>query len=344
MLLFFNAPETLRGRIVRTAPLDWTSETGAAWALPPAAIVSPLAATCVVVALAVGGLVALAVQRSRLTGTTLVAVWYWSVVCLVTIAGAELLIALAAGQPAASWVMPLRLLAATSSFCPTMALLGAKRPQDRGWQFIVVALWGVLSLPGFHWLLFGGVREMHPAQLGFFAILVGVGLVNGTGTRYWPASVLYAAGQALLLAPFVWIVAPWIDPTVGSCAGLASMIGGWWLMAIRWPPARSAHMGLDRVWFDFRDAFGAVWSLRVMERMNASAAMYAWPVRLTWNGFVPYASEQDEADGGPPVLQVPSAVEPSLRTLLRRFVSAEWIDERMNRDPSARQRAVAIET
>ncbi len=80
--------------------------------------------------------------------------------------------------------------------------------------------------------------------------------------------------------------------------------------------------GLDRVWLDFRDAFGAVWGLRVMERMNASAAMLGWPVTLSWQGFL--ANEPGAGN-----VETPQIVEDSLRTLLRRFVSPAWIDERL---------------
>ena len=98
-----------------------------------------------------------------------------------------------------------------------MALLGAKRPQDRGWQFIVAALWGILSLPSVHWLLFGGVREIHPAQLGFLAILVGVGVVNGAATRYWPSSLLYGGGQAALLAAYFDTSNDWLPGAEARC-------------------------------------------------------------------------------------------------------------------------------
>jgi hypothetical protein len=78
---------------------------------------------------------------------------------------------------------------------------------------------------------------------------------------------------------------------------------------------------LDRVWLDFRDAFGVVWSLRILERMNASATMYDWPVTLTWHGFEPRASATH--------VDTPSILEESFRTLLRRFVSPEWIEARL---------------
>ncbi|MGC4007234.1 MAG: hypothetical protein QM811_30535 [Pirellulales bacterium] len=38
-------------------------------------------------------------------------------------------------------------LAATSTLLPAMAILGAKRPQHVGWQWIVLALWATLVWP-----------------------------------------------------------------------------------------------------------------------------------------------------------------------------------------------------
>jgi hypothetical protein len=314
------------GSIVRVAPFDRIGDMADLPAMPWATALTPSSVASAVVVLLASGLAALVLRRSQLAGTTLVAVWVWSTASLLTIGLVELSIAVASAQTLHSWVMPLRLAAATSSFCPTMALLGAKRPQDRGWQFIVVALWGILSLPSLHWLLFGGVREIHPAQLGFFAILVGVGLINGAGTRFWPANVLYGAGQGALLAPFFWVTSPWFVGALGPLVGLALIVASWWLLTAHLRRARPAAVPLDRVWIDFRDAFGAVWGLRVMERINASATMYGWPVGLTWNGFAPRG---DVADDAPDVIEVPPAVEESLRTLLRRFVSPEWIDRRL---------------
>src|SRR4051794_207498 len=106
------------------------------------------------------GLLFLWLQRRAVAGTTLTAPWWWSVVSLLALALAEFVTAFwkSDSDPSAA---ALRFIAATSTFCPLMALLGAKRPQDRGWQFIVFSLWVVLALPGLEWLLFGGVQELH---------------------------------------------------------------------------------------------------------------------------------------------------------------------------------------
>ncbi|REK15829.1 MAG: hypothetical protein DWQ37_08405 [Planctomycetota bacterium] len=264
-------------------------------------------------------LIALGAQLRRrpwLTGTTLVAPWWWSLVALAALVGSEVLIALAE-DPAPEWSAPLRLAAAMSTFLPAMALLGAKRPQDRGWQLIVLSLWGILALPSIEWMLFGGQTELHPARFWFLVILIFVGATNGLGTRHWPTSFAYCVGQILLLTslfsspPLAW----------GPLAGIAAIVVAWLLETLRWRRDARANLPLNRVWLDFRDAFGVVWALRIMERMNASTRMYHWPVALGWTGF--HAVEGDA------VTDIPPAVEESLRTLLRRFVSPEWIDARL---------------
>jgi hypothetical protein len=275
------------------------------------------------------GWAALWTVRRSLTGTTLVAVWWWCLAALVALGGSELAIALAAGEPTPGWVAPLRLMAATGTLTPIIGLFGAKRPQDRGWQFIVLALWAILSLPSLKWLLFGGEQEMHAAQLAFLGVLIGAGAVNGLVTRRWLSSLLYCGGQLALFAPYFPPTRELLAPGAAATFGMALVVLAWWLWAADLPRGRVATDPLSRVWLDFRDDFGAVWGLRVMERMNASSTMYGWPLVLSWSGFVP---RDDVAD----VFEAPPALEDSLRTLLRRFVSREWIDERM-----ASQRALA---
>lgn len=254
----------------------------------------------------------------RIRGTTLVAPWIWGSISLGTLTAVEIAIALV-GEPPPAWAPAARYAAAMSTFTPIMALLGAKRPQDRGWQWIVLTLWAILCQPAGEWLLFGGMAEIHPARFWFQMILVVVGATNGIGTRNWLASGLYCAGQVLLLLPFHSA-----DPPIAAGSAAFWGLAGIFLSAASVTAAGisppQGQRSLDRVWLDFRDEFGVVWALRIVERVNASAKMYDWPVQLTWHGFGPRESTQTE---------IPPLVEESFRTLLRRFVSAEWIDQRL---------------
>jgi hypothetical protein len=80
---------------------------------------------------------------------------------------------------------------------------------------------------------------------------------------------------------------------------------------------------MNLVWCDFRDGFGAVWTLRVAQRVNESATRHQWPVTLDWQGFI-------DRHSGQPAEELPAEVVENLRTLLRRFVSNEWIDKRLD--------------
>ncbi len=268
------------------------------------------------------GLLALAWRRPQLSGTTLAAPWAWSVVSLVTVAVTELLIGLDSRLAANGWSAPLRFIAAISTFCPIMALLGAKRPQNRAWQFIVLSLWAVLGLPGFEGLLFGEVYEIHPARSWFLVILVGIGLLNGIATRYWPSSVLFCAGQLALIAPYLPPTQALLSAAAAPLWGLGFLTASWGLLALDWPRPRRTDTPWDRAWLDFRDAYGAVWSLRVAERINASAAACQSPMVLGWRGF-------RGRDASSPVSELPQPAADTLRALLPRFVSRQWIDSRL---------------
>jgi hypothetical protein len=271
--------------------------------------------------LAAAGLAALAARKPSLRGTTLVAAWYWSVVSLSSVALCEIAIGLN-GSPSAAWIVPLRFAAAMTTFCPIMAVLGAKRPQDRPWQFIVLSLWIILSLPSVEWLLFGGVQEIHPARFWFLVVLTLVGAINGVATRFWLSSLLVSLGQMALVAPYLPATQPLFPGPTGPLAGLLAVVAAWSLLALGTPRPRRSATAADRVWLDFRDAFGTVWAVRVAERINASASMVHWPVTLAWRGFQTRADHRRAEE-------IPAAVIDSLRTLLRRFVSPGWLDARL---------------
>jgi hypothetical protein len=72
---------------------------------------------------------------------------------------------------------------------------------------------------------------------------------------------------------------------------------------------------MDRAWLSFRDRFGLVWSQRLREQFNRSAANSGWPVMLTWKGLraVPGASDQARPDD--------ELLMETIRALMKRFMS-----------------------
>lgn len=261
----------------------------------------------------------------RQWGTTLIGPCLWTLLACWSIAGVEILLLFSSPNGAP----PLRYAAALSVFCPPLAVMGAKRPQQRPWQFVVLSLWVVLSLPALEVLLMHPGRPLDAGGLRAWLLpaLILLGLANQLGTRYWPSAVLAAAAQVAVLLPFfpvlgiaggVWSVA----------AGLALLDFSLALVLLGIPRRTVARTGLDRLWFDFRDAYGVLWSLRVAERFNATAQTSRWQVRLQWEGLVFSPGDQDAK-------RLPADVERlvlrNFKSLLRRFVSTSWIDSRLGK-------------
>lgn len=280
-----------------------------------------------VLAAALAALSGLVRRGRQLRGTTLLAPCGWTLAALAMLVLSQLI---AAGQVAeANWVQHVRYLAGCATFCPLMAVLGAKRPQDRAWQFVVLSLYIVLALPALQqWLARPFANfELHSAWQWFVCILIAVGLFNSLPTRYWPSALLAAAGQGSLLWP--WLPLQDFRSQLTEPAELASLGAMFWCLSVAlwaWdlPRRRSTPSPADRVWLDFRDLLGAMWSLRVMERINAAGTQLNWPLRLRWGGWTGKPHAADET------IEMPPAMLRSWRMLLRRFVSPEWIDRRLS--------------
>lgn len=299
---------------------------------------SPLASISAGRLLLLGGLalaatLALARIFPRTRGTTLAAPWWWSVASVATLLSVE---AWLGAADAEDWHTHVRYAAATSTFWPLMALLGAKRPQDRGWQFIVLSLGGVVLLPAGEGLLYspGTPFVLPPAWSVFVVGLAGLGFFNGLPTRRWLATLFTAAGRVLLLAPAI----RWTSELTASVQdaptwGLGCIVAGWACDALIGPRC-SAARDIDRVWLDFRDAFGLLWGLRVADRFNAAARQLQWGARLRWSGLDRESPDAERADAE--VREAPrdlapetaAAIRQNLEMLLRRFVSQEWFDRR----------------
>ena len=280
------------------------------------------------VSLAGFGIAIAVAQRGILRDTTLTVPWIWLLASLATLASVEWGALLA--EPEAVWVEPLRFTAVTTTFCPLMALLGAKRPQDRGWQLVVFAFWIMLALPAGETLLLrpGQSIEVRGIRAGFLLLLLLLGLTNTGVTRFWLAAALFSAGQAVLLSEFVPLMSIWDGDRIvdrATPAGLGLIVTG--LAAAALLPKRSAsHRPLDRLWLDFRDMFGLLWGLRLAERVNAVAQEHQWPFRLRWRGFLNLEGQSLDDELTPDAGRV---LRQTLENLLRRFVSQTWIAARL---------------
>jgi hypothetical protein len=273
------------------------------------------------------GLAVLLSGRRAIGQTTLLAGWWWTLAALMAWSLVELAAAVASPAAGKAWLPPLRLAAIALSFCPVVALIGAKRPQHAAWNFVVLSLWGIVALPAAEaFFLNRGQRlEMGDARGWFLWILILLTPINLVPTRYWLASLLVAAGQILALSPHLPLLRRAIHSSaelLGLLLCVAALATAW----LFWRSERSPTNAYDRLWLDFRDSFGLFWGLRVQERINAAAQQYGWDLELTWSGF-------RQRNGCAPLTAIDATIEPALRTtfkgLLRRFVSNAWIAQRL---------------
>jgi hypothetical protein len=270
------------------------------------------------VALVLAALLLAAVARLRpLTrGTTLLAPWWWAVAVAITVNAAVIW---NASQPASDLTPWVRYLAGATLLAPPMAVLGAKRPQDGAWQWVVLSLVTLAILPAAHQWLFhpGSELRLEPAWQWFVLVIAAVGVGNYLITARALAAALVGVGMYCFLGEqipgFLRFEVPERD-----VVGLAALAAG--ALLARRLPGRDGLAPHDRLWRDFRDDFGAAWALRSAERFNAAAAQAGWGTTLAWGGF---GLHEGQAELTPAEAQC-------FDNLLRRFVDPEWIAIRVD--------------
>lgn len=275
------------------------------------------------------GLVALMEKTTR--ETTLRLPWRWlvlSVVGLMATSWLELF-----GVLSAPDLARIRFVAVMTTFCPIVALFGAKRPQVRAWPWIVLSLWVVLILPAIETSLLRRDRQpdLSGLRLGFVWILWILGWGNYVATRNVAAALFTAVAQGLLL---------WSCTTDGEGFPIplshVPPVCGLLAAALFWLPTKPgvATSIEDRWWRRFRDAYGAAWAIRVAERVNAAGRKRSWPFRIGWQGVAataalssPSAPSETSPSGTPPSTDVALAKEfrRGFRMVLRSFVSDAWL-------------------
>ena len=264
----------------------------------------------------------------RLEQTTLTTSWRWATASITACTGAWILDGLLQTL-SDEWARLMWLANAILLLCPAIAVLGARRPGSRAWNwFVLVPLAAVLGWPALTIWGSGGKPGMlqleGPALIGF--VLAGVmGIGNYLGTRYRGAALLVGCAEILILLPLTsFQIAGVADPWWLRLAGMAALAIA--VLIARRAADQDARfpLGVDRVWSEFRDTFGIVWAQRVQERVNARSIECGWPVRLAGDRF------QWETGRSPPAAQeARTEVEQTLRWLLRRFVNESWLDSRL---------------
>jgi hypothetical protein len=293
-----------------------------------AIVLEPARAPLVLIALLLVSARPLFAAWQAVRGTALRPALVWAFLALglaviaQTIALAE---PLARGRPLTerfTYLSVLTLLAALGS------VLNARTPGGKAWAGLMALLIVVLLIP---WLedqtRLRRASALAQLQLDapwsiFYGLLVVVAVTNYLPTRFGLAAltltVLFVL-EYLALSPLGWpparraVIWSW----VAWVLGLSVWIARW--NAHRGPAASSS---CEKLWFWFRDNWGVVWALRVLERFNRAAEVSRWPVRLTWFGLMPVTGQ--EGAGAPPS---PDETDATFRNLMKRFADSWRLDE-----------------
>ncbi|WP_254507773.1 hypothetical protein [Anatilimnocola floriformis] len=290
---------------------------------------NPATVTLTLTATLLAGVILLRYYR-RAVETMLFIPWAWAVGTFAVVAAANIFGEFAEQNRFGLFLGnygALHFVAASGTLCPFVALIGAKRPQHSAWSFVVLALWGMIALPAAEVLLLnpGQDLEFNSIRSWFLLALILGGMCNFLLTRYFLGSFLLGMGQLFWLGR--WL--PWsFQPYLASreWAGLfcvsTAVIAAWWVSR---SPTRAPN-DYDRLWFDFRDTFGLFWSLRLIERVNDAARQAGWDFDLGWGGFRTKSSFEPLGKLEP---ETAEALRNCLQGSLRRFVSNEWMAERL---------------
>lgn len=206
-----------------------------------------------------------------------------------------------------------RYVALSVTGCAAVSILGARRPGAGPWNFVVAGLLAVLLLPFAESWVTGNLFVLDTARALFMSAVLAVGIVNYLPTRFAGAALLLALGCtleiAILTAPSHGVSVWFLNQPGLALWPCLIPLAAYSLACSRVAPAAE----FDRLWLDFRDRFGFVWSQRLREQFNNSARHAGWPVILRWQGLrllpgsaLPESAVQDE-------------ILDTLRALMKRF-------------------------
>ncbi|MBC18851.1 MAG: hypothetical protein CMJ74_01155 [Planctomycetaceae bacterium] len=279
--------------------------------------------------LGMGLFAALAAMRYRVEQTTLVGPWMWTNIAAGSVVSTSLLIKIVP----ADFATLLSYLAVTATLCPMVALLGAKRPQNRAWQWIVAALWLIFFLPAFTAVILRHtVLQLGGIWTGLIVILVLLPIGNYLSTRYVVSVLLTAAAQIILLldcgaitpavSPLWAIENGWFSPnTVALTLFLLATITALTLTPKQIQTSDQADRTTE-LWREFSQRYGMLWSRRVADRAEKLLKQAGFSLQLGTDAFYLTANRQPI-----PAEELPEKATATLRNLLLRFVSQSWMTD-----------------
>lgn len=268
--------------------------------------------------------VGLAFQKAR--GTSLQGAILWGAMTLVL---ASISQAVAISEPASTG-RPISgqfiYLATLTGLASAISVLNARRPGSGAWAILMGILVLVFLLP---WLEGGGLARTEGGWIRlrltapwtiFYGLLVLAGVTNFLATRYFWGALIFGIGliamdfglvRTDLEKPLRGMIWEFVALAYGTSVWVTTMAGS----------RRAATSDLARLWLWFRDHWGVVWGLRVMERFNKTAELSNWAIRLAWQGPV-------YRDGVSPALPdtIPPQAVATLMSLLRRFAELDRLE------------------
>lgn len=260
--------------------------------------------------------------RPAVQFTTLVAAWVWAVIAAASWVAAA--VASFVLTPLDSVLGQFWYVAAVLTLCPWIAVLGARRPTVRVWNWFVIApLIAVLLWPvALSWTPMGPNRLTlaTPHLVGFGLVLV-MGMGNYVGTRFTILACLTLLAELILIVSLGPRSASdqvsWFRAMAATIQVCGAVMSGFSI-------SMQNGTGWNGLWQDFRDAFGIVWANRIAGRINAEAEKENWTVRLHSDRFV-----SATPDSPPSLTRDGDQINQTMRWLLRRFVDDEWINARV---------------
>ncbi len=209
---------------------------------------------------------------------------------------------------------PARYLALCMTGCAGVAVLGARRPHVVAWDFVVISLLAVMLLPLAEAQLLG-THSTEGLRVLFLAGTIVVGVLNYLPTRLGPAAFVLTVGIAIEISR---LAAPaWAPGRETYWLVVGTQAAAPWIAWLCWRLRPAEKAEFDRLWLDFRDAWGMVWSQRAREQFNHAAENAGWPVTLSWRGLRPSDGEEDRIAANEEKYLV------TLRAILQRFLAAD---------------------